>query len=134
MSKHGRVVDEVGERELDILQVLWRLGGGTVAEVRAHLLDRGEQLAYNTVQTLLNRLEAKGMVKRQVADRAHRYIPRSKEPAVVRGAIRRLTDRFFGGSVEALTVRLMQEHLTPEQLDHLEAMIESHRGGRGSRS
>ncbi|HYC59097.1 MAG TPA: BlaI/MecI/CopY family transcriptional regulator [Thermoanaerobaculia bacterium] len=127
MNKHSRVVRAVGERELDILQVLWRLGGGTVAEVRADLAAGGDELAYNTVQTLLNRLEGKGVVKRQTVDRAHRYVPRTKEPAVVSGAIRRLADRFFGGSAEALTMRLMQEHLTPEQLAHIQTVIEGYR-------
>ena len=131
MSKHSRVVEEVGERELDILQVLWKLGGATVEDVRADLRARGEELAYNTVQTLLNRLEAKGMVRRQTVDRAHRYIARTKEQTMVTGAIRRLTDRFFNGSIEAITVRLLQEDLTPEQLEHIESIIESHRAKRG---
>jgi predicted transcriptional regulator len=74
------------------------------------------------------------VVKRQTVDRAHRYVPRAKEPAVVGGAIRRLTKRFFGGSVEALTVRLMQEYLTPEQIDHVESIIAGHRANRGRKS
>jgi hypothetical protein len=42
------------------------------------------------------------------------------------GAIRRLTDRFFNGSVEALATRLVEEELSPEQLERIQALIDAH--------
>ena len=117
---------KLGERELDIMQVLWQSGSATVAEVHQSLLKR-DDIAYTTVQTMLNRLEGKGLVKRDDSDRAHRYLPVLKEPAVVNRAIHKLAERFFSGSVEALATRLVEKDLSPQQLDHLQELIDAHR-------
>ena len=115
----------LGERELDIMQQLWRLGSATVGEVHQGL---GDGVAYNTVQTMLNRLEEKGLVRRDASDRAHRYRPLLKEQTAVGGAIRRLATRFFDGSAEALATRLVEE-LDEEEIERLRAVIEG-KGGR----
>lgn len=118
---------KLGERELDIMQVLWQSGTATVAEVHQSLLNQRDEIAYTTVQTMLNRLEAKGLVKRDDSDRAHRYLPVLKEPAVVNRAIHKLAERFFSGSVEALATRLVEKDLSSQQLDHLQELIDAHR-------
>jgi BlaI family transcriptional regulator, penicillinase repressor len=120
----------LGERELDIMQELWRLGTGTVTDVQAGLAGRGQELAYNTVQTMLNRLEEKGLVRRDFSDRAHRYRPLVKEQAVAGKAIRSLASRFFEGSAEALAARLVESELDAEEIDRLRAVIEKHRRKR----
>ncbi|MFC1661420.1 BlaI/MecI/CopY family transcriptional regulator, partial [Gemmatimonadota bacterium] len=56
------------------MNVLWRLGSGTVAEVQKGLLD---SLAYTTVLTILRTLEKKGYARHEAEGRAHRYLPRS---------------------------------------------------------
>ena len=117
----------LGERELDIMQELWRRGQATVGEVQHGLAERGDDVAYNTVQTMLNRLEEKGLVRRDSSDRAHCYRPLLKEKAAVGGAIRRLTSRFFEGSAEALATRLVEDELGDEELDRLRALLDAHR-------
>ena len=63
----------LGDRELDIMGVLWDLGSGTVAEVRGKL---PVDLAYTTVLTILRNLEAKELVSHTAEGKAHRYFPR----------------------------------------------------------
>ena len=63
------------ERELDVMSVLWTLKSGTVTEVRERLDD---ELAYNTVLTVLRTLEAKGHVRHEGEGKAHRYFPTVK--------------------------------------------------------
>ena len=58
--------------ELEIMQVLWQSGPCTVAEVQPKLQA---QLAYTTVQTMLNVLLRKKKVKRVQEGRAYRYRP-----------------------------------------------------------
>jgi predicted transcriptional regulator len=122
-----RKEQKLGERELDILQALWRLRSATVAEVQAALFEVGHEVAYTTVQTMLNRLEAKGYVARDGSDRAHRYRPRLKETTTVGGAVERLVDRFFGGSTEELAAHLVEKNLDADQLDRLQALIDRRR-------
>lgn len=117
----------LGERELDIMQALWRLGRATVHDVQGHLRTQGAEVAYTTIQTMLNRLEAKGLVAREAVGRAHSYRPLTQEPAEVGGAIRRLTERFFQGSVEALAAHLVESDLDSAQLDRIQALIDERR-------
>ena len=104
----------LGDRELDVMTLLWAHGSGTVAEVRAAL---DASLAYTTVLTILRNLEAKGFVRREEEGRAHRYFPKVKQQGAQRNALRRLIDTLFVGSPEALLAQLVDEHdLSPEEL------------------
>ena len=120
-------LQKLGERELDIMQVLWQSGTATVAEVHQSLLKKRSDIAYTTVQTMLNRLQVKGLVNCDISDRAHRYRAVLKEPAVINGAIKTLAERFFSGSVEALASHLVEKDLTLEQLDRIQELLDAHR-------
>jgi predicted transcriptional regulator len=107
----------LGERELDVMAVLWELGSGTVTEVLEHL---GVPLAYTTVLTMLRNLEAKEYVSREEEGRAHRYYPRVAQQAAQHNALSRLVRQLFGGSPEALIARLVEQHdVSPEELARL---------------
>ncbi len=107
----------LGERELDVMAVLWELGSGTVTEVLEHL---GVPLAYTTVLTVLRNLEAKQYVTREEEGRAHRYYPRVAQQAAQQNALSRLVSQLFGGSPEALIARLVEQHdVSPDELARL---------------
>jgi len=91
--------------ELRIMQVLWRCGGGTVSAVQA---DLKPPLAYTTVQTVLNILERKGKVKRELQGRAYLYSARVTEAKALGQGVRDLIDRMFGGSSEELVMSLLK--------------------------
>lgn len=104
----------LGERELDVMTILWQRSSGTVAEVQEAL---SVTLAYTTVLTMLRNLEAKGFVRREEEGRAHRYFPKVKQRAEQRRALRRLIDTLFLGSPEALLSQLVDDHaLSPAEL------------------
>ncbi|MEO5816190.1 MAG: BlaI/MecI/CopY family transcriptional regulator [Gemmatimonadaceae bacterium] len=107
----------LGERELDVMTVLWQQSSGTVAEVQEAL---GTPLAYTTVLTILRNLEVKGFVRRKEEGRAHRYFPKVKQRAAQQRALRRLIDTLFLGSPEALLAQLVDDHdLTAAELQRL---------------
>lgn len=91
--------------ELELMQVIWRLGSCTVADVQAEL-DR--PLAYTTVQTMLNILERKGKVRRELEGRAYIYSARVTEAKALGQGVRDLVDRMFGGSSEELVMSLLK--------------------------
>ena len=97
----------LGERELDVMTVLWARTSGTVTEVQAAL---GTPLAYTTVLTILRNLEAKRFERREAEGRAHRYFPKEKQRAARRRALSRLIDTLFLGSPEALLSQLVDDH------------------------
>ena len=117
----------LGERELDIMNALWQLGQGSVSEVRDKLVSDGVDVAYTTIQTMLNRLETKGYVARELDGRAYRYRPQLRQPAAAGNAVRTLIDRFFSGSAEALAAHLVSRGLSTKELERIRKLIESQR-------
>ena len=107
----------LGDRELDVMAVLWELGSGTVGEVRERL---PATLAYTTVLTILRNLEAKGFVSHEEEGRAHRYTPCVAQRSAQRNALARLVDKLFEGSAEELLTRLVDDHnLSSQDLQRL---------------
>jgi len=91
--------------ELKIMQVLWRLGPAPVQAVQQEL--EGE-LAYTTVQTMLNVLERKGRVTRRLRGRAYEYRAAVTEEKTLGTAVADLVERMFGGSPEELVMSLVK--------------------------
>lgn len=107
----------LGERELDVMGVLWGTGPGTAAEVRDRLRERLDaDLAYNTVLTVLRNLETKEFVEHTAEGRTHRYHPTVSEHAVRDNALSRVVDKLFRGSPLQVIAHLV-EHETLSAAD-----------------
>jgi predicted transcriptional regulator len=119
--------------ELEIMNVLWETGPAAVQTVQANLKAR--ELAYTTVQTMLNVLHRKGRVKRQLKDRAYVYRPVLSRQKAVTQAVGDMLDRFFGGSADSLVLSLVEaKQLTPEKLARIQKMVaEGEEGNHGNR-
>lgn len=115
------------DRELDVMQVLWALGSGTVTEVREHLED---DLAYTTVLTILRTLEQKGHVGHVEAGRAHRYRPLIDRRAAGRSAVTHLMAKLFDNSPERLLTHLVSERgLSRAEIRRLKRLLDERLGG-----
>jgi predicted transcriptional regulator len=109
--------------ELEIMNVLWDGGRANVQAVREGLAGRRD-LAYTTVQTMLNLLHRKGKVKRSLRERTYVYRPAVKRDREAAHIVRDLVDRLFGGSAEGLVMSLMEtRQITPETLDRLRGAV-----------
>ena len=110
------------DRELDLMAVLWERGPSTVAEVRARLAD---DLAYNTVLTILRTLEEKGHVGHEEEGRAYRYLPLVAREEAGTSALRRIVGTVFGGSRELLLTHLVHDHeLGRDELERLRRLLD----------
>jgi BlaI family transcriptional regulator, penicillinase repressor len=112
--------------ELEIMNALWETGPANVQTVQAHM--KGRELAYTTVQTMLNILHRKGKVKRKLQDRAYFYRPVLSRQKAVTQAVGDVLDRFFGGSADSLVLNLVEtRHLTAEKLAQIQKLLEHSR-------
>lgn len=103
--------------ELEIMQVLWETGPCTVAEVQPKLKA---QLAYTTVQTMLNVLLRKSKVKRVQEGRAFRYRPTVSRERANGSALHDMVKRMFGGSSEALLMAMVDaRQIGAEELERV---------------
>jgi predicted transcriptional regulator len=105
MGMAKREKEKLTGLELQIMQVIWRLGPSNVGSVQEGLEQR---LAYTTVQTMLNILEKKGKLKRRLRGRAFEYSAVVTEARASSHAVRDLVDRMFGGSSEELVMSLIK--------------------------
>jgi predicted transcriptional regulator len=95
--------------ELKIMQALWQDGPSNVQQVQQRLLET-DDLAYNTVQTMLNVLHRKGRVRRTLAGRAYVYRTVASRETVLGQAVHDFVGRMFGGSSEELVMSLIKSH------------------------
>jgi BlaI family transcriptional regulator, penicillinase repressor len=109
--------------ELRIMQVLWRLGPSQVQAVQQEL---DGELAYTTVQTMLNVLERKSRVTRRLRGRAYEYRAAVSEEKTLGTAVADLVDRMFGGSPEELVMSLVKSRqLDAGRLAKLAARVDA---------
>ncbi|MEX2570976.1 MAG: BlaI/MecI/CopY family transcriptional regulator [Gemmatimonadota bacterium] len=110
------------DRELDLMSVLWRLGSGTVNEVRDHLRN---EPGYTSVLKMLQILEEKGHVRHEMEGRAYRYIPTVAPEAAGRSALGKIVDKIFHGSAEMALARLVEERpISGEELDRMRRILD----------
>jgi predicted transcriptional regulator len=91
--------------EVQVMQVLWRQGPSNVQQVQAQIAG---DLAYTTIQTVLNALHQKGKVRRTLRGRAFEYKAAVARNAVLQNAVREFVNRMFAGSPEELVMSLIK--------------------------
>ncbi len=117
MGRRKKESSSLTPLELELMQVLWREGPANVQDVQKAL---GSDLAYTTVQTMLNVLHQKGRVRRHLNGRAYEYRAVNSRDSVLKQAIADLVQRMFGGSSEDLVMSLVKSRqIDPERLEDL---------------
>jgi predicted transcriptional regulator len=113
--------------ELRLLQILWRIGEGTVDDiVRASGKDPPPN--YKTVQAWLRIMEGKGQVDHRQTGRAFVFWPLIARHDVHRLSLRHLLTKYFAGSRSDLLMELLRdEKISREELRQLESLIRSRR-------
>jgi predicted transcriptional regulator len=98
-----------------VMRIVWRLGEATVEDVRAKQ-PRHKRPAYTTVQTVLNRLEERGLLVRERRGKAFVYRPAYDESELV---ARTIGARLADASADARRAALLNlvEGLEPDELD-----------------
>jgi len=117
--------------ELEIMDVIWRLEEASVREIQEALIEK-KRPAYTTVQTIVQRLEAKGAVKRtRKIGNALMFAPAITRKSVYRRVVDDLLS-IFGGSAQPVVAHLLESgKLTLEDLKALEEREEKKKkGGR----
>lgn len=120
-----------GELQLQVMSAVWRLGGGTVEQVRQELPPRYRG-AYTTVQTVLNRLAERGLLSRRRAGTAIEYRPRVSEAEYLS---RSIAHTLAGASTDARQAALAQliGNLREDEVTDLRRLAREMRGKRRRR-
>ena len=117
---------ELTERELEVMHAFWDGGELTIAEVQERLNTEGRELAYTTVATLVRILVEKRFIKQITASRPHAFRALRSHEDVSGRLLQDLMQRVFGGSAEALVMRLMEDKtLSAAERKRLKKLVSS---------
>jgi predicted transcriptional regulator len=112
-----------GRRERQIVEILYRLGKASVADVLAELPDPP---SYSAVRGMLTLLEEKGHVRHKRDGMRYVYTPAIAPAKARQSALRQLVSTFFQGSSTAAAAALLEmsgEELSTEEREQLSALI-----------
>jgi predicted transcriptional regulator len=120
----------LGRRERQIMDVVFRLGRATVAEVLAELPDPP---SYSAVRGMLGLLKEKGYVTYEQEGPRYVYLPTADREQVQRTVLHDVVGTFFNGSMEAAVAAMLElgDAPSPEELDRLEQLIQEARRAGG---
>jgi predicted transcriptional regulator len=119
--------DSLSRRERQIMDVVYRLGRATAAEVLEGLPDPP---GYSSVRALLRVLEEKGHLRHEQDGPRYVFLPTVPRDKARRSALRQLVQTFFDGSTAQAVAALLGEpgaKLTDEDLDRLSRLIDKAR-------
>jgi BlaI family penicillinase repressor len=116
---------DLSRRERQIMDVVYRRGKATAADVQAELPDPP---SYSAVRALMKVLENKGHLRHQQEGAAYVSLPTVPADSARRSAVRHLLQTFFGGSTEQAMAALLessQAKLSPGELDRIGRLIDA---------
>jgi len=112
----------LSRRERQIMEIVYRLGRATVADVMEKLTGRP---AYSTVRAQLGVLESKGHLRHEEENLRYVYLPTVPHRTMRQSALRYLVKTFFDDSPDLLVEALLgKEKMTPAQLDRIAELID----------
>ena len=123
MNKAKSREPQLAKRERQVMDIIYRAGQATAAEVQAAMPDPP---TYSTVRALLRVLEEKGHLRHALQGLRYVFIPTVPAEKSRRSALAALVRTFFANSPEQVVATLLETStkLTPEQFDRLAALIE----------
>ena len=110
--------------ELRIMEVLWTKKTASVRDV-CDVLNEKDDVAYNTVQTMMRILEDKNYLSHHKEGRAFVYTPVVDQRSARSSALKHFLGSFFDGSPKALVQNLIEdENIDKMEIDRLRKLLE----------
>ena len=122
----ARPAQDITESELSVLRVLWDRGASTIRQLTEVLYPQGSAAQYATVQKLLDRMEAKGYVRRDRSLYVHLFEAVLDRDELIGRRLRSLAETLCDGSLTPLLTHLARaKDLTDAERSALRAIIDS---------
>jgi len=125
MPKHPHV--HLSRRERQIMDVVYRLGQASAADVLENMPDPP---GYSAVRTMLRLLEEKGFLRHDQDGPRYVYLPTLSRDKARQSALTQLVQTFFDNSTEQAVAALLdmsKSKMSAEELERLSELIEKAR-------
>src|SRR5579872_6130083 len=111
--------------ELELMEILWKIGQGTVRDVMAHLPAK-RNLAYTSVSTILRILEQKKILITEKLGRQHIYLPTLSKQVFASYSVKKIVNQIFSGSSVELVAYLMDKNnLSSDEIAVIQKMLDA---------
>ena len=126
-----RRLTAITDAELRVMEELWQRGEATIRDLRDALYPQGGNSKFATVQKLLARLAAKGLVHRRKNEANWLFQAVVARDDLIGGELRRVADRLSGNSLTPLLTYLVEAgELTSKERAHLRNLLDEEPGAR----
>ncbi len=121
---------QISQAEFEVMDVVWNYAPISTNEV-VERLSKKKAWSPKTIQTMLSRLEKKGVLTHEKDSRIFVYSPLIPKEAYREAEGKSFLNRFFDGALSQLVVNYLSgNELSPEELDALQAALDKKRGDR----
>jgi BlaI family transcriptional regulator, penicillinase repressor len=133
MAKAGRPArgdrePTLPDSELEVMRMLWKFQRATARQVWTSLTDEGCKWTYATVNTLLQRLESKGLATADKTQMTYVYSPKVPKQAIIKKRLKQIVDKLYDGESGPLVMHLLKsQKLSKEDLTELQDIVEAAR-------
>ena len=111
------------QSELAILSILWSQGPSTVRQVHT-VMGKKQDVGYTTVLKFMQNMHGKGLLKRDISERAHVYEPAIPIEDIQSMLVKKMLDGPFLGSAKDLVLRALSDTpSTPDELDEIRQLL-----------
>lgn len=105
------------------MEVIWRRGSATVAEVAEEVEGEGGS-AYTTILTMMRIMSDKGYLTSHKEGRAHIFTPAVERDVAARSAVKHVLSKFFSGSPSELVLSFLKdENFDVKELEEIKQQI-----------
>ena len=123
------MVEGLGDLQLQVMEVVWRLGQATVADVHEAIATE-RKIAYTTVLTTMRALERRGMLTHRAVGKAYRYRPLVSRDEYTSASVDKLVGDLFDGRQEKLLCHLLgTERLRSSDLKAIRRLLQKDAAG-----
>jgi predicted transcriptional regulator len=111
--------------ELELMDILWKIGNGTVRDVMA-MLPSNRALAYTSVSTILRILQEKKILLVEKIGRQHIYHPTLSQQTFASFSVKKIVNQVFSGSSMELVSYLMNKNdLSIEEITKIQNLLDA---------
>jgi BlaI family penicillinase repressor len=120
-------MEELTKTEEPIMQALWKLKKAFVKDIIEHLPEDPKP-PYNTVSSVVRILERKGYVGFTAYGKTYEYFPLISRAQYRGNSLKRMLARYFDNSPAALVSYMVEETLSPKELEQLRKLLDDEQG------
>jgi BlaI family penicillinase repressor len=120
-------MEELTKTEDPIMQALWKLKKAFVKDIIEHLPEDPKP-PYNTVSSVVRILERKGYVGFTAYGKTYEYFPLISRAQYRANSLKRMLARYFDNSPAALVSYMVEETLSPKELEQLRKLLDDEQG------